>query len=86
MSNQIDRRRKNGNWMLNPDARGCVTTQDAQLAVLMDIRDELQRINQFLGCYRIPKALDAAIELGAEARRRKRQAADRRKNARRTKG
>lgn len=65
------------------------TTENAKLGVLMDIRDELKEANRQIGCllslarcYRIPRALDAMIELGQEARRRKRLAAKRRKAAR----
>jgi hypothetical protein len=65
-------------WML-PAA----TSYDvAQLAVLMDIRDELQALRRLAQCHRIPRALDAMTELGIEARRRKRAAAKRRKTAR----
>lgn len=72
-------RHKNAQWSF-PDK--LTTTEQAICVVLMDIRDELQAINDKLGCYRIPRALDAAIELGADARRRKRNAAKRRKAAR----
>lgn len=59
-----------------------VSVEQAQLAVLMDIRDELQALRRLANCYRIPRALDAMIELGAEARRKKRLAAKKRKAAR----
>jgi len=49
------------------------STDQAQLAVLMDIRDELQTIRRLAQCHRIPRALDAMTELGIEARRRKAQ-------------
>ncbi|WP_448043766.1 hypothetical protein [Bradyrhizobium liaoningense] len=68
-------RHKNANWTLPTSG---VSYAGAQLAVLMDIRDELQAINRALGCYRIPRALDAMHDLGVEARRRKRLAAKRR--------
>lgn len=35
----------------------------AALCVLMDIRDELQAIKRLMGCYRIPRALDAMARL-----------------------
>lgn len=73
-----DIRQKNRNWRC-ANADGSVGMEQAKLATLMDIRDELQAINRSLGCYRIPRALDAMIELGAEARRKKRAAAKRRK-------
>lgn len=68
-------------WNLTTNSDKTVPHQDAHLAVLMDIRDELQQINRSLGCYRIPRALDAMHELGVEARRRKRLAAKKRKAA-----
>lgn len=78
----MDKRHKNSNWDIGVNSNNRVSFDGAQLAVLMDIRDELQEVNRRLSCYRIPKALDAAIELGADARRRKRLAAARRKAAR----
>lgn len=77
----VDRRKKNRNWYA-ADNEGDSTTQQAILATLMDIRDELQTLVTLARCYRIPRALDAMIELGAEARRKKRTAAKRRKAAR----
>lgn len=41
------------------------------IVLLMDIRDQLGEINSRLACYRIPKALDAVIELGRKKRRRR---------------
>ncbi len=73
-----DTRRKNGNWTLPTQG---FDWQHVQVAVLMDIRDELQQINRSLGCYRIPRALDALIEQGVDLRRKKRAAATKRKNA-----
>lgn len=58
-----DTRNKNSNWCTR-DASGAISQEQARLAVLMDIRDELQAINRKLDCYRIPRALDALIELG----------------------
>jgi hypothetical protein len=63
-----DNRHKNANWNVGVET----TYAGAQLAVLMDIRDELQAINSKLGCYRIPRALDALHSMGVAARRRKR--------------
>jgi hypothetical protein len=72
-----DTRYKNSRWVLN----GSPSFELAQLAVLMDIRDELQTLNRFAGCFRIPCALDAMIELGVAARRKKRATAKKRKAA-----
>ena len=57
-----DRRQKNVNWQLNVDSLGRVSNEDAHLAVLMDLREELQRLNQILMCpnfLAIPRKLDA---------------------------
>jgi len=64
-------------WSIDQTRPGIVSNVDAQLAVLMDIRDELQTLRRLAQCYRLPRALDACIELGAEARRKKRAAAKR---------
>ena len=72
-------RHKNGNWNL-PDTMPDWKT--VTIPLLMDIRDELQAIRRLVECYRLPRALDAVIELGADARRRKRKAAAERKAAR----
>lgn len=50
----IDRRQKNQNWSICDPAGFLYTNlKDAvAVAVLMDIRDELQQINRTLGCYR----------------------------------
>jgi hypothetical protein len=77
----VDRRKKNINWYAASDD-GSSTTAQATLATLMDIRDELQSLVRLANCYRIPRALDAVVELGADARRKKRAAAKRRKAAR----
>lgn len=58
-------RHKNSNWTL-PDE---VNYESATLAVLMDIRDELQELNALhrrtIGCYRfqgIPRSLEKIAE------------------------
>lgn len=66
------KRFKNHDWGVNCDEGDVTTFAGATLAVLMDIRDELQALNRKAGCHRIPRALDALHELGIEARRRKR--------------
>jgi len=58
-----DTRRKNVNWRLAVNGDGTVPHHDAELAVLMDIRDELQGIRSLLSCYRIPRALDAIVRM-----------------------
>lgn len=74
-----DRRCKNTNWYVAGEDGRAYSHDHIQLAVLMDIRDELQALNRLANCFRIPRALDAMIELGAEARRKKRAAAKKRK-------
>lgn len=55
----MDERYKNHPWKLN----GQISVEGASLCVLMDIRDELQAINSKLGCWRIPLALGAVMNL-----------------------
>lgn len=76
-----DTRQKNKIWRCS-DSDGSVNYDQAKIATLMDIRDELQSLNRLLQCYRIPKALDALIEVGADIRRKKRDVAKKRKLAR----
>jgi hypothetical protein len=49
-------RHKNENWSLNDRINSC---DEASIAILMDIRDELQALNAKLSCFRVAKALDA---------------------------
>lgn len=63
---------KNVQWTLPRNRDGSVTLEVITASLLMDIRDELQQINRRLDCPNIPAALTATIELGAEARSRKR--------------
>jgi hypothetical protein len=54
-------RHPNVNWNMPEDAP---TWDSAKLAVLMDIRDELQKLNALLGCpnfIAIPRKLDVII-------------------------
>lgn len=77
----IPKRHKDSNWSVPTNDDGTCNVPSAQLAVLMDIRDELQATSprRLANCHRIPRALDAMYELGVEARRRKRAAAAKRK-------
>jgi len=43
-------RRKDANWILRENRDGTVVSDDARLAVLMDIRDELKTLNALLSC------------------------------------
>jgi hypothetical protein len=46
----VDRRHKDGKWQAG-DSDGVVPTWErAQLAVLMDLRDELKKLNRVLEC------------------------------------
>lgn len=60
-----DTRRKDGNWIVTDDSegmRGLTTWSQVQLAVLMDLRDELKSINRRLNCSEtlgIPRTLRA---------------------------
>ena len=43
-----DTRKKDVNWRIEPDERGVVVHDQAIMAILMDIRDELKRMNELL--------------------------------------
>ena len=45
-----DTRKKNWNWML---PEGDVRWEHVRVALLMDIRDELQALNKLFGCYNL---------------------------------
>lgn len=74
-----DTRHRDGNWIIKPNSDGHLHWDGVQVAVLMDIRDELKAINRKLDCYRVPLALDALIELGVKLRREKRAARKKRR-------
>ena len=46
----LDRRRKDETWAVCSEINPDMTFDGAQLAVLMDIRDELKRLNTLLHC------------------------------------
>lgn len=55
------RRTRNFQWNENPDAKGNFSWNQATVSVLMDIREELQRLNSVLQCdnfLAIPSKLD----------------------------
>lgn len=69
-----DTRHKNGKWVIHNNGDGTVPTADAHLAVLMDIRDELQSMNAVLHCSNflaIPRKLEA-IRLNTKKRKARR--------------
>lgn len=58
----------NRDWSL-PES-GLNTWEQVNVALLMDIRDQLRSINARLSCYRIPRALDAVTRLDKRMARR----------------
>lgn len=69
-----DQRFKNQDWRLATNLDGTVPITHVQTAVLMDIRDELQRLNSLLHCYRfigIPNQLEKIVRNTAKRRRKK---------------
>ena len=57
-----DRRRKNADWIPAEEDGSIPTWERVNVAVLMDIRDELQRLNTLLRCpnfIAIPRKLEA---------------------------
>jgi hypothetical protein len=69
----VDRRCRNWNWKVT-DSNDLVTWDGARLAVLMDIRDELRKLNMLLNCrncVQIPMIL-RRIEKNTQKRKRRR--------------
>lgn len=79
-----DRRRKNVEWNIADENGGIPTWDRVGIAVLMDIRDELQRLNSLLHCGNfigIPHELRQLRPIARMARRANTTAAKRRKAA-----
>jgi hypothetical protein len=60
----MDTRHKNGNWSIPTLPNGNIKWEYVQHALLMDIRDELQRLNNVFSCHnfqRIPWVLDHIV-------------------------
>jgi len=56
-----DRRRRDANWQIGNDRGEILTWEEVQVAVLMDIREELKRLNNVLQCpnfIAVPRKLD----------------------------
>jgi hypothetical protein len=69
-----DKRFRNVNWEIPRETSGNISFDGAQLSVLMDIRDELQRINLILSCKNvtdIPIYLSQIAKNTKKVRRRK---------------
>jgi hypothetical protein len=67
-----DTRFKNALWKINSNADGTIPTTEAHLALLMDIRDELQKLNGVLSCPQfrsIPHKLEAIRRNTAKRRK-----------------
>lgn len=45
-----DTRHKGISWILHPNSSGNITLEQVNVAVLMDIRDELKELNRLLHC------------------------------------
>jgi len=50
-------------WNLADDAAAIRGAAHAQMAILMDIRDELKELNATLRCHRVARMADAAIRI-----------------------
>lgn len=46
----MSRRYKNNDWSVVTNSNGTIAVEHAQLSVLQDIRDELQKLNATLAC------------------------------------
>jgi hypothetical protein len=54
-----DTRHKDANWRVHNNMDGTVPSQDARLAVLMDIRDELKALNRIMQCSNVSRGFVA---------------------------
>lgn len=69
-----DRRKKNASWFAANEKGETLTWGEAQIAVLMDIRDELQAIRGRLDCFEmlsIPRLLREIRTNTSKGRRKK---------------
>jgi predicted transcriptional regulator len=62
---------KNWDWTVNKNNTGRYSVETAMLAVLMDIRGELQEINRCLRCPNVTTALSDIHSMGVVARRKR---------------
>jgi predicted transcriptional regulator len=62
---------KNWDWTIDKNINGKYSVETAQLAVLMDIRNELQEINRRLRCPNVITALSDIHSMGVVARRKR---------------
>jgi len=68
------RNTKDFEWGLSPDSRGKYSFDSANLSVLMDIRDELKRLNNLLHCHNfvsIPQILKGIRRNTTKKKRKK---------------
>lgn len=63
---------RNVNWVLNVSAQNTVTTDEAKLAVLMDIREELQAIHRLCACHNVAAGFIAMQKLEKRWRKKRR--------------
>lgn len=69
-----DTRRKDVSWNISCSADGSLSFEGAQLAVLMDIRDELKKLNGVIGCHNfiaVPQILRGIRKNTAKPRRKR---------------
>lgn len=70
----------NVDWQIFQSDGATYSNDQVQLAVLLDIREQLKTLNRTLACYRVQQMADAMIELNKRAKakgwplRRKRKA------------
>lgn len=60
-------------WKLKLDSNGCISWEQVGIAVLMDIRHELQELNRLLGCrnfMEIPASLKAIKQNTSKPKRK----------------
>ena len=76
-----DNRYRNLNWTIDINADGTIAVDQVQLAVLMDIRDQLITLNKLIGC---PNFVGIPRTLGAIESNTRKMAANTRKPKKKT--
>lgn len=69
-----DRRKKNINWYVADEDGVTRSTEAAHLAVLMDVRDELKRLNALLHCHNAVEVPNILRTIAANTKPKRRKA------------
>lgn len=68
-----DTRCANSTWTIRAADQTGASWEGAQLAVLMDLRDELQKLNRLLGCDRFVGIPSVLAQIARQTKKKKKQ-------------